>query len=218
MKNLIKKIGQNKFQFFFFVGILVMLAAALIVSATLNKQTTPPSENPGVIVDPIPDTPDNPVDTKPEEVFQLPFNQTMSYKVVRKYYDKNASKEDQVLSLIKYGNSYRTSKGTGFAQTDNNTFEVLSVLSGKVVEIKESPLYGNYIVVEHSNGLKTAFYGLTEVTVSIDSTVNQGDKLGTSGYMNIDKEAGNHVFLEVTKDGNKLNVETLIGKKISEIN
>ena len=35
--------------------------------------------------------------------------------------------------------------------------------------------------------------------------------------MTIDKEAGNHVFVEVSKDGTRLNIETLIGKKISEI-
>ena len=90
-------------------------------------------------------------------------------------------------------------------------------MSGKVAEIKESPLYGNYVVVEHENNIKTYYYGLSDVTVTVGATIAQGDKIGTSGFMTIDKEAGNHVFVEISKDGTRLNIETLIGKKISEI-
>ena len=42
-------------------------------------------------------------------------------------------------------------------------------------------------------------------------------RLSTNATGTIDKEAGNHVFVEVSKDGTRLNIETLIGKKISEI-
>lgn len=216
MKNLIKKIGQNKFQFFFFVGIVALLAIALIVSTVMsNNDKTPDPDTPNV-VNPEPSQ-DDPAVTKPEEVLKLPFQETMSYKVVRKFYSKDASRDEQVQALIKYGNSYRTSSGTVFAANDDSNFEVLSSLSGKVAEIKESPLYGNYVVLEHENNIKTYYYGLSDVTVTVGATIAQGDKIGTSGFMTIDKEAGNHVFVEVSKDGTRLNIETLIGKKISEI-
>lgn len=214
MKNLIKKIGQNKFQFFFFVGILALLAVALIVSATLNSTEEPVDPNPPVVVPPVDD---NTVVTTPEEVFKLPFQENTEYKVVRKFYNKDASREEQAQSLIKYGNSYRTSNGTGLAKKDDTTFDVLSALSGKVVEIKESPLYGNYVVLEHDNNVKVYYYGLTDVTVSVGADVAQGDKLGTSGYTEIDKEAGNHVFIQVVKNNTYLDFETLVGKKISEL-
>lgn len=216
MKNWIKKIGQNKFQFFFFVGILSLLAVALIVSASLNNIDDPIDDNPPTVVTPD-DGDDEPADTKPEEVLVVPFASDMEYVVVRKFYDKNASKEDQAKSLIKYGNTYRTSSGTGFAKNDNTSFDVLVALTGKVVEIKESPLYGNYVVVEHNDTLKTRYYGLSEVSVSVGDEVTQGTKLGVSGSTDIDKEAGNHIYFQVLKENKYVNPETLIGKKLSEI-
>lgn len=216
MKNWIKKIGQNKFQFFFFVGILSLLVVALIVSATLNNTEDPIDDNPPTIVTPD-DGNDEQADTKPEEVLVVPFASDIEYVVVRKFYDKNASKEDQAKSLIKYGNTYRTSSGTGFAKKDNTSFDVLAALTGKVVEIKESPLYGNYVVVEHNDKLKTRYYGLSEVSVNVGDEVTQGTKLGVSGNTDIDKEAGNHVYFQVLKENKYVNPETLIGKKLSEI-
>lgn len=216
MKNWIKKIGQNKFQFFFFVGILSLLVVALIVSAALDNTETPVDDTPPTIVNPSDDN-DKPADTKPEEVLVVPFASDMDYQVVRKFYDKNASREEQEQSLIKYGNTYRTSAGTGYAKKDNTSFDVLVALSGKVVEIKESPLYGNYVIVEHSDTLKTRYYGLSEVSVAVGDEVTQGTKLGVSGNTDIDKEAGNHVYFQVMKENKYVNPESLIGKKLSEI-
>ena len=217
MKNWIKKIGQNKFQFFFFVGIVALLAVALIVSATLNG-TDDPIDDIDTPTDVVP-TPgdDEEAATTPEEVVILPFTSDTSYVVVRKFYEKSASKEDQAKALIKYGNTYRTSSGTGYAKTDNSTFDVISVLSGTVTEIKDSPLYGNYVVIEHSDTLKTRYYGLSEVTVTVGTKVKQGEKIGTSGNTDIDKEAGNHVYFQVLKENKYVNPESLIGKKLSEI-
>ena len=141
----------------------------------------------------------------------------MEYVVVRKFYEKDGTKEEQQLSLIKYQNSYRTSVGTSYAKKDGTTFDVLSVLGGKVVEIKESPLYSNYVAIEHKDGFKTYYYGLSEVTVTLGSEINQGDKIGVSGKTEIDAETGNHVYVKMMKNGKHYNPEKLIGKKISEI-
>ena len=214
MKKLFKKIWENKFQFFFFVGLIGLLIFAFVVSA--QPKTDKPVDEPNNIVENPPK--DDPiVEVKPEEVIKLPFDENMEFVVVRKFYEKDASKEDQQLSLIKYQNSYRTSVGTSYAKKDNSNFDVLSVLSGKVVEIKDSPLYSNYVVVEHNDGLKSYYYGLSEVTVTLGSNVTQGDKLGVSGKTEIDAETGNHVYLKIVKSGEHYNPEKLIGKKISEI-
>ena len=215
MKNWIKKIGQNKFQFFFFIGMVSVLVVAIIISATLENTTNEPTpEDPPITITP---PADEPVDTIPEETLKLPFNDNLDYNVVRKFYNKNSSKEEQLKSLIKYGNSYRTSSGTSYAKKDNTSFEVLASLSGKVIEIKDSPLYGNYVVLEHNDKVKTYYYGLSDVCVQVGSTVKQGDKLGVSGLTEIDKEAGNHVYFLVKVQDKYINPETLVGKKISEL-
>lgn len=213
MKKLFKKIGKNKFQFLLFVGILTFVLVALIIAASNNNPTT---ETP--VIDNIPDEkPDDTVSTDVEEVITLPFAQDLDYTVTRLFYDKNNSSQDQEKALIKFGTTFRTSDGVAYAQKNNQSFDVLAVLSGKVVEIKDNPLYGTYVVIEHDNDLKTYYYGLQNVEVTEGVEVQQGSKLGTSGTTEIDKEAGNHVFLKIQKNGKKLNPESLIGKKISEI-
>lgn len=219
MKKIMKKIGQNKFQFFFFVGVLSFVLIALVIAVTTTPTTgETPSDDP--IIDNNPS--DNPVDTTPtitdiEEVFTIPLSNELEYKVTRKFYEKDASLSDQELALIKYGTTFRTSDGTSYALTNNGDFDVLASFSGKVVEIKEHPLYSHYVVIEHDNDLKTYYYGLSEVCVSVGAEVNQNSKIGVSGTTEMDSEAGNHVYLKVEKAGKKINPEKIVGKKISEI-
>ena len=213
MKNWVKKIGQNKFQFFFFVGVLALLLVALVLASTIPANDNPNPNNP--------DNPDNPnpseVVTSVAEKVNLPFKSDLEYQVVRKFYEKDGTKEDQEKSLIKYGTSYRTSMGTSFAAKDNKPFDVTAALSGTVTEIKESPLYGNFVVIEHKDGLKTYYYSLSEVTIAVGATVNQGTKIGVSGESEIDKEAGNNVYFKVLKENKHLNPEKVIGKATNEI-
>lgn len=214
MKKLFKKIGKNKFQFIFFVGILAFILVALIIASTGSKPTT---ETP--VIDNTPDdSVEEPVINDVEEVITLPFSKDLDYTVTRMFYDKTAGTSEQEKSLIKYGTTFRTSDGVAYARKDNQAFDVLAVLSGKVCEVKQNPLYGTYVVIEHDHDIKTFYYGLQDVVVSVGMEVEQGSKLATSGTTEIDKEAGNHVFLKIQKSGKKLNPEALIGKKISEVN
>lgn len=212
MRNWLKRVDKTKLQFFFFVFVLTFVLISLVVVATIDKQTETP------VVDDVPgDITEEPVVTETEEQIVLPFDSTLDYKVCRKFYDKNASTENQELGLIKYGTTYRTSDGTGYSLKDNSTFNVLAVLSGKVIEVKDNPLLGTYCILEHDNNIKTYYYGLTEATVSVGDMVEQGKVLGTSGTTELDQEAGNYVFFKISKNDKKLNPETVIGKKPSEV-
>lgn len=217
MKEWIKRINENKFQFFFFVGVLVFLFVSLvIVGVVSDNQTDDPIDDTPV----VPDTPkdeDKPTTTVTVETVLLPFDQKMDFTVVRKFYERSGTKEEQEKSLIKYGSSYRTSVGTSYSKTDNQPFEVLAALSGTVTEVKENPLYGNYVVIEHKDGIKTCYYGLSEVTVTAGATINQGDKLGISGNTEIDQDAGNHIYFQILKNNKHLNPEKQIGKKITDL-
>ena len=74
-----KVISENKFQFFFFLGLSAMLLGALVIGKTVTPSNDPivdtpnidePSDNPGNT-----DTPN--VNVKPVEVFKLPFDEAM---------------------------------------------------------------------------------------------------------------------------------------------
>ncbi len=219
MKNWIKKIGQNKFQFFFFVGIVGLLVLAIVVaSVNDNTPTEGPSNDPGNVVTPNP-TPDDEeeVITTATEFVSMPFDATLTYKVVRKFYEKDASKEDQAKALIKYENSYRTSNGTSYALDNGNHFDVIASISGKVIEVAKSPLFGNYVVVQTDEDIKTYYYGLSEVTVTKGMDIKQGEKLGIAGTSTVDQETGIHVYFQISKAGKFLNPEKVIGSKVTEI-
>lgn len=219
MKDWKKVIGQNKFQFFFFVTMLALLVVALVITTSggprddgLIDDSNQPSDdndnnnnnNPSDVVDIV------------DEVFVLPFNEK-EYTVVRKFYEKDGTKEDQAKSLIKYNNSYRTSQGTGYAMKDNSSFNVVATMSGKIIEVKDSPLFGKCVIIEHDDNIKTYYYGLSDVNVTKGTVVNQGDKIGVSGYTELDKEAGNYVYFQVMKKNTYLNPEKILGKKTSEL-
>lgn len=214
MKKILNKISENKFQFFFFVGLLALLLVALVISSGPTNVDDP-------IDDPIIEKPDEKpnedIVTETVEVINLPFVDETDYVVTRKFYEKNESKENQELSLIKYNNTYRTSDGTAYSKTDNTSFQVLSVLSGTVSEVKNNPLFGSYVVVTHDNDVKSYYYGLSDIKVEVGTTISQGDVIGVSGTTEIDQAAGNHVFLKITKNDKYYNPEKLIGKQTSEI-
>ncbi|MBR2891425.1 MAG: M23 family metallopeptidase [Bacilli bacterium] len=219
MKKMSKKLGQNKFQFFFFVGILSFVLIALVIAAATPVTDDTPNDD-DVINDNNQN--DDVVDSTPtitdvEEEFIIPLSNELEYLVTRKFYEKDASTTDQEKALIKYGTTFRTSDGTSYALVNNENFDVVACFSGKVIDVKEHPLYSNYVVIEHDNDIKTYYYGLSEVVVSVGMEVEQNMKIGVSGTTELDSEAGNHVYLKVEKNGKKLNPEKLTGKKISEI-
>ena len=217
MKNWIKKIGQNKFQFFFFVGIVCLLFVAIIVgSINTNKPVESPNDDTTVTPTPTPDDEEN-VGSVSEEFVSMPFDATLEYEVVRKFYEKDGSIEDKTKSLIKYQNSFRTSTGTSYALTSGGYFDVVSSIAGTVTEVSSSPLFGNYVIVSNDDEVKTFYYGLSEVCVEKGTKVLQGVKLGVAGTTTVDSETGIHVYFQISKSGKFLNPEKVIGTKTKEL-
>lgn len=63
--------------------------------------------------------------------------------------------------------------------------------------------YGNYIVIEHSNGTSTTYAHLNSVNVHVGQDVSQGDKIG--GLGNTGRSTGPHLHFEVTNaNGSKM--------------
>ncbi len=217
MKNWIKKIGQNKFQFFFFVGIVCLMFTAIIIGS-VNSNNSSDLSNDNTIVTPPPSNDEENVVNTSDEFVSMPFDATLEYEVVRKFYEKEASIEDQTKSLIKYQNSFRTSTGTSYALSSGDYFDVVSAISGTVTEVSSSPLFGNYVIVSNDDEVKTFYYGLSEVCVEKGTKVLQGVKLGVAGTTTVDSETGIHVYFQISKSGKFLNPEKVIGTKTKELN
>ncbi len=64
----------------------------------------------------------------------------------------------------------------------NATTPIYASAAGEVVISGSYPdWYGNYVVIKHSDGLYTGYAHLSQLSVSQDETVNQGQKIGNMG-------------------------------------
>ena len=80
--------------------------------------------------------------------------------------------------MIYYENTYLPN--TGVLYTSTETFNVLSVFSGKVTDIIEDEFFGKCIVIEHASNLKTYYYGLDEIEVAVGDELTSGTVIGVS--------------------------------------
>ncbi len=76
---------------------------------------------------------------------------------------------------------------------------VSSVAPGYVAWTRKGRLYGNYIMVIHTNGVATLYAHLSSINVSPDQFVARGQQIGTVGSTGF--STGPHLHFEVRKNG-----------------
>jgi len=84
--------------------------------------------------------------------------------------------------------------------------KVYAVLDGKVSEVGNNYLQGNYIVISHENGLKSVYSSLgDEISVAKGDTVKKGDIIGVVGSSSYSElEEGNHLHFELLDNDKKI--------------
>ena len=87
---------------------------------------------------------------------------------------------------------------------------VNAAAEGKVIEISKSTEDGNFIVIEHTNGLKTKYANLDgEVSVAVGDTVSAGAQIGIVGNSSMiftSEVCGDVLNLQVEdSEGNQVN-------------
>lgn len=231
MKKWFKSLSKEQIQRYVFVGLLVLVFVAFFVSLSIASGTEKKNpddqiENPDNSDDGTqnnnPDDSNNnqnnqeeqtPTNPKKEQI-GMPLNG--DFVVVRKYYDSSATVEEQELAVIQFGKRYYTSNGIALTTKDNQNFEVLAALSGEVVSVDESPIYGIVITLKHENDLYTEYSSLSAATVLAGDTVTQGQKIGVSGVCEYDSALESHVYFKVMTGSKTFNPESVIGKTVEE--
>lgn len=228
MKKWFKSLSKEQIQRYVFVSLLVLVFVAFFVSLTLanesnKKPSNDPIENPGNN-DNDKDNKDNKDDnnnnndnqeTPAPEQMMLPMKE--DFVVVRKFYDTDATSEEQELAVIQFGKRYYTSNGISLATKDKKQFEVLAALSGEVVSVDESPIYGVVITIKHQDDLYTEYSSLSKASVEKGKEVKQGDIIGVSGICEYDSGLSSHVYFKVMSGSKTFNPENVIGKTVTAI-
>jgi stage II sporulation protein Q len=131
------------------------------------------------------------------ETMQKPFNETGELEVVLPFFDSKASSEVRQAAMVEYGDTFTPHMGIDFAKPDNQSFDVLAAMSGKVTAVEKNPIVGNLVEITHSNGLVTVYQSLAEMAVVKDAEVKKGDIIAKAGRNELEKDQGVHLHFEV---------------------
>lgn len=113
---------------------------------------------------------------------------------------------------------------TGVDFSANHGTPVKATASGVVTRASYFSGYGNYVSIDHSLGLKTAYAHLSKILVKNGQYVKQGQVIAYSG--NSGNSTGPHLHYEVIKNGKHINPlsfvpkqpRQLTGKKLAKFN
>lgn len=132
------------------------------------------------------------------------------------YYSSTDPEDEQAKSIVYYAGTYMPNSGIDYVSS--NVFDVVSILDGEVIEVKEEELLGKSVTIRHDNDLISVYQGLSEVSVEKNEQVSIGQTIGKSGTSELNKDLGNHLHFELMYKGQTVDPENYYDKKISELN
>lgn len=121
--------------------------------------------------------------------------------------------------LITSGFSYRYHPVTGASDFHTGIdvaspegSDIAAALPGTVVEVGESQIYGNYIVLEHAANLKTSYSHCSEIIAEEGMRVRQGERIALVGETGV--ATGPHLHFSVIADGDYVDPEWILADYI----
>lgn len=133
-------------------------------------------------------------------------------QIATNYYNKNDDEETQRNSLIFYENTYL--KSTGIDYKIDYDFDVISVLDGVVITVREDQILGKLVEIKHNNNIISTYQSLSEVYVNVGDEVKQGGLIGKSGTSNLQKDMGSHLHFELMIDSKNVDPEEYYDKEL----
>ena len=204
-----KKLVLKPFAVTLFYGIflsLVVIGLFFTVKYTINKENDITYVSKAILDEYVP------VMNQPDDKIIKPFTKE-DINIEVNYYDyKNESTQEN--SIIYYENTYIQNTGINYTSTDK--FDVVSILDGEVIDIKEDNLLGNTITIKHSNNIVSIYSVVEDIKVSVGSKVSSGEVIATSGTSNLLKDNYNLHF-ELYVNGEVVNPENYYDKSLNEI-
>lgn len=135
--------------------------------------------------------------------------------VYRNYYEYNGDNEGQENSIIFYENTYMQNSGIDYCSSDE--FDVISILPGEVIDIKDDNIVGTTITIRHSNELISVYQSVSNVNVKVNDTVVQGQIIAKSGKSNLSLEKDNNLHFELYYKGVIVNPSEYYDKSMEDL-
>lgn len=154
-----------------------------------------------------------PVVAEPTQIIR-PYTATDIMKV-KDYYDYKGEEQSQQQSLIYFENTYLQNSGVEYSGSPN--FDVVAILDGTVTKVKEDNILGNIVEIRHDNDTISVYQSLSDIKVTENQKVKQGEIIAKSGTSNISKELGDHLHFELIIKGQNVNPEEYYNKNVDEI-
>ncbi len=118
----------------------------------------------------------------------------------------------EIINPFSYGELVK-SNTTNIWQTHNGadikaelSSEVKAISQGEVIEVKQDTLWGNYVLIEHKNGITSKYCGLNSVIpVEKGDIVATGEVIGKLGEIPSEIADEPHLHLEVKQNGKFVN-------------
>lgn len=136
-------------------------------------------------------------------------------EIAKTYYDYQADVDSQKNSIIYYENIYMQNSGVDYKSDE--VFDVVSILDGDVISVKDNDILGKTVEIRHSNELISVYQSLSDVTVKEGDKLISGQIIGKSGTSNINSDLGNHLHFEMYHEGLVVNPEEYYDKNLEDL-
>ena len=193
-----------------------IFAVVVIISLFLSIEVIDEKTQPTYVSDAILDeyVPVVNVEEVIEETIIRPFtDQTVI--ISNNYYDYQGAEEEQQASILYHENTYL--QNTGINYKSENTFDVISILNGEVIEVEDKELLGKSVTIRHDNELISVYQSLGEVLVKKGDNVSTGQVIGKSGTCHLFTNSKNNLHFELYVNGTIADPENYYDKKLSDI-
>ena len=148
-----------------------------------------------------------------DTIIKNPYNGS-NITIARYYYNMEDDVDRQKESIIYYNDTYMPNTGIDYVADSN--FEIVAILDGTIIDIKEDEMLGKIVEIRHNNELVSSYSGLSEINVQKGETITQGMVIGMSGVNKLNESLGTHLHFEIYQSGVNIDPLKVIGKKLGD--
>lgn len=129
------------------------------------------------------------------------------------FYREDASEDERSMAVIAYEKTFTPNQGVNLGLANDAAFTVIAAEKGTVLDVKEDPLMGWTVEIDHGNGYTTYYASLSGVEVKKGDKVMQSQPIAKTGNNKFEVAEKNHLHFEVRKQGTAVDPQSMLPKK-----